>query len=297
MNALPLTLACRAGPLAQALSAPSGVALTVLTPPVEALFGRMLREQAYDVAEMSLSSYVSTLARPDRPFIALPFFPLRRPVHSCLYVSRRSGIDDPRSLAGRRLAAPDYAMTAAVWMRGILCDEHGVDCAAVEHWIGGLEQPRSTAPPALQPAASWSVRRLEDHQTLATQLADGAIDALISPVPPSTLASRPSDVARLFDTDAEQAHRRRTGLHPAMHVMVMRREMAEAHPGLAASVHRALISARRRSDGAAAAHGDADGLEPNRAALATFLRHHHEQGLTPAGLVVDDLFACETRAL
>ena len=130
MSDLRLTLACwdydRTRALADGSVKPDGIDLTYLALPVEETFFRMLRHREFDVAEMSLSSYCVQLARPDPAFIALPVFPSRFFRHSCIFVSARRGIREPGDLKGRVVGAPEYQMTAPVWIRGILSDDYGV---------------------------------------------------------------------------------------------------------------------------------------------------------------------------
>ena len=97
-----------------------GIALTYLNLPVEETFFRMARHHEFDAAEMSLSSYVLSLASDNPPFIAIPVFPSRFFRHSCIYVNRNSGIREPRDLVGKRVGTPEYQMTRRVWIRGIL---------------------------------------------------------------------------------------------------------------------------------------------------------------------------------
>ena len=144
MPDLRLTLACwnydRTRALADGSVRPEGIDLNYLGLEVEETFFRMLRHQEFDVAEMSLSSYTVTLSREDPPFVALPVFPSRMFRHSCIFVSAKSGIREPKDLVGRRIGVPEYQMTAPVWIRGILQDEHGVDPASVHYFTGGVEE-------------------------------------------------------------------------------------------------------------------------------------------------------------
>src|SRR5437016_7589606 len=99
MSTLRLTLACwdydRTRALLDERVRPDGIELTYLNLPVEETFFRMLRHREFDVAEMSLSSYVLSLFQTDRPFIAVPAFPSRMFRHSCIYVHGNSGIRTP----------------------------------------------------------------------------------------------------------------------------------------------------------------------------------------------------------
>src|SRR5947207_3243284 len=130
MSRLQLSLACwdydRTRALADGSVRAEGIDLVYLNLPVEETFFRMLRRREFDVAEMSLSSYVLSLQRKDRPFVAIPVFPSRFFRHSCIFVSAKSGVTRPEQLARRRIGVPEYQMTAAVWIRGLLADEFGV---------------------------------------------------------------------------------------------------------------------------------------------------------------------------
>jgi 4,5-dihydroxyphthalate decarboxylase len=321
---LRLTLACwdydRTRALADGSVKAEGIDLTYLPLPVEETFFRMLRYREFDVAEMSLSSYCVQLGRPDPPFIAIPVFPSRFFRHSCIFVSARSGIREPGDLAGRRVGSPEYQMTAPVWIRGILSDEFGVRVESMEHVTGGEEEPGRDEKIALDLPPAIRVRRIGPTQTLAHMLAEGEIDALFTARAPSTFHSRPDDVQRLFQdfVAVERDYWRRTRIFPIMHVVAIRREVYRAHPWVAQSLCKAFGAAQRRTyqdlgETAAlktmlpwlTAHVEearrefgpdwwSYGLAPNRHVLETFLRYHHEQGLSHERLVPEALFAPET---
>ena len=126
MSRLQLSLACwdydRTRALADGSVRPEGIDLVYNNLFVEETFFRMLRNREFDIAEMSLSSYCVSLMREDPPFIAIPVFPSRFFRHSCIFVSAKSGIREPKDLAGKRIGVPEYQMTAPVWIRGILQD-------------------------------------------------------------------------------------------------------------------------------------------------------------------------------
>src|ERR1700709_294432 len=121
----------------------AGVALRYRAQPVEETFFRMSRFREFDAAELSLSSYVVGLTR-DAPFIAVPVFPSRLFRHSGIYVSADSGIEKPGDLVGKRVGVAEYQLTANVWIRGILADQHDVPVESVTYRTGGLQPP--TAP-------------------------------------------------------------------------------------------------------------------------------------------------------
>jgi 4,5-dihydroxyphthalate decarboxylase len=321
MSKLRLTLACwdydRTRALADGSVAPDGIDLNYLTLPVEETFFRMLRHREFDIAEMSLSSYVVSLMRPEPDFIAIPVFPSRMFRHSCIFVSAASGITEPAQLAGRRIGTPEYQMTAPVWIRGILQDEYGVDPASCTYVTGGEEEPGRDEKLKLDLPAKFRLEPLGARQTLAAMIASGGIDALHTARAPSTYRTRPDAVRRLFENyvEVERAYFRKTRIFPIMHTVVIRRDLYRAHPWIAQSLQKAFLQAQRKTyddlaisaalktmlpwqlaqvDEVRRELGEdwwAYGLEPNRHVLETFLRYHNEQGLSERRLTPDALFA------
>src|SRR5580704_9088228 len=145
MGKLELSLACwnydRTRSLVDGRTPVDGIELTYLNLPVEETFFRMMRYREFDVAEMSLSSYVLSLFAENPPFIAIPVFPSRFFRHSCVFINRHSGIREPKDLAGKRIGNPEYQLTAIVWIRGILSDDYKVPVASARYFTGGEEEP------------------------------------------------------------------------------------------------------------------------------------------------------------
>jgi 4,5-dihydroxyphthalate decarboxylase len=324
MTRIGLTLACvdydRTRALIDGRVRPEGVDLNYLAMPVEEIFFRMLRGQEFDAAEMSLSSYCLKVARGDPDFVALPIFTSRCFRHSCIFVSAKSGIELPQQLAGKRIGAPEYQMTAPVWIRGMLADEYGVDPASPSYFTGGQEETGRSEKLTLDLPAHVRVTAIAADQTLSQMLLDGELDALHSARAPSTFYSHPDAVLRLFPdpVPVEQDYFRRTRIFPIMHVIVLRRAVYERHRWLAWSLLKAFAEAQRLAyeallvnaslatmlpwqivqvEEARALMGEdwwPYGLDRNRHVLETFLRYHHEQGLSKRLLSADALFAPET---
>src|SRR6266849_862137 len=154
-----------------------GIELTYLNLLVEETFFRMLRNQEFDVAELSLSSYTVSLFKENPRFIAIPVFPSRFFRHSCIYVHAGSKIRKPKDLIGKRVASPEYQMTAPVWIRGILSDEYGVPMAGT-HFTGGEETPGRSEKLSLDLPSSIRVEPIDATKTLSRMLEAGEIDAL-----------------------------------------------------------------------------------------------------------------------
>ena len=324
MARLPLTLAIwdydRTRALADGSLQPEGIDLNVLELVLEETFFRMARYREFDAAEMSLSSYTVSLGRDPGPFIAIPVFPSRAFRHSCIFVSANSGIREPGELAGRRFGTPEYQLTAPVWIRGILADEYGVKADSPEYYVGGQEQAGREEKLKLDLPPNFRVRAIGADQTLSAMLAAGEIDALHSPRTPSTFRSRPEAVKRLFPdfVTVEREYYRRTHIFPIMHVVAIRRELYEANRWIAMSLYKAFVEAQRRAyrslketaankamlpwltahvEDAVREFGEdwwPYGFHGNRHVIDTFLRYHHEQGLSKRRFQPEELFAPET---
>jgi 4,5-dihydroxyphthalate decarboxylase len=324
VSKLRLTLACwnydRTRALLEARVQPEGIDLNYLDIPVEETFFRMLRHKEFDVAEMSLSSYVLSLFRPDRPFVAIPAFPSRFFRHSCIYVHAGSGITEPTDLIGKKVGSPEYQMTAPVWIRGILADEYGVPVNSVVYFTGGEEEPGRSEKLPLDLPPDIRVERIGPEQTLSSMLARGDIDALYTARMPSSFRSGDGTVKRLFEDflTIERGYFRRTGIFPIMHTVVVRRDVYDRDPWVAQSLYKAFCAAQQKtyedlSETAAlktmlpwlTAHVEETrremgddfwpyGLDRNRGALTTFLRYSYEQGLAKQLLRPEQLFAAET---
>jgi 4,5-dihydroxyphthalate decarboxylase len=321
---LPLSLACwnydRTRALFDGRVRPEGIDLTCLDLPVEETFFRMLRHHEFDVAEMSLSSYVVSLSAGDPPFVAIPVFPSRFFRHSCIYVHAAAGIARPEELAGRLVGTPEYQMTAPVWIRGILSDRYGVAPESVTYATGGLEEPGRPEKLALDLPPAIRVRRIGPAQTLSSMLAAGEIDALYTARTPSSFRAGDGRVRRLFEDfpAVEREYFRATRIFPIMHTVVIRREVYDRHRWIAQSLFKAFQAAKTLAcediEQTAAlkvmlpwlpAHLEETrremgedfwsyGLAANAGVLDTFLRYSHEQGLSPRRRTPDQLFAPET---
>lgn len=328
MSKLALTLACwnydRTRALADGRIAPDGIDLNCLTLGPEETFFRMLRHREFEVAELSLSSYTLSLFRDEPPFIAIPIFPSRFFRHSCIYINAASGIREPKDLIGKRVGNPEYQMTAPVWIRGILSDEYGIPVDSVTYLSGGEEQPGRTEKIPLALPPSIRLESIPAGRTLSQMLETGGIDALYTARAPSSfgMSGKPGSgrVRRLFPDypSVEREYFRKTGIFPPMHIIAIRRDVYDRNRWIVQSLMKAFSAAQRevyadlRETGALmhmlpwlTSHVEETedlmgrdfwpyGYEPNIPALGTFLRYHHEQGLSKRLLTPREIFAPES---
>lgn len=319
---LPLTLACnvydRTEPILAGRIVPEGVRLNAMASPIEETFWRQLQFQEFDVSEMSLSAHTMLLSRGDSPWVGLPVFLSRVFRHSCIYVRRAAGIRSAADLAGRRVGVPEFHMTAAVYVRGLLRHEYGVDLDSIRWFTGGQDEPgrreRVDLPPEVR------VQPIGPDQTLGTMLVEGEIDALITARMPAVYLAGDERVARLFPeyVGVEEDYYRRTRIFPIMHLVVVRRSLTERHPWLAGNLYKAFYAAKQEAlqamydinalrfslpwvvpeiERTRTVFGDdfwPYGLENSRPTLEAFCGYMHEQRLTARPVAPEELFAPQT---
>jgi len=251
MSKLRLTFACwnydRTRALLEGRVQPEGIDLNYLNLPVEETFFRMLRYEEFDIAEMSLSSYVMSLFKPEPPFVAIPVFPSRSFRHSCIYINTASGINEPKDLIGKKVGSPEFQLTAPVWIRGIMADEYSVPVNSVTYYAGGQEEPGRPEKLALDLPKDIRLERIRPDQTLSSMLAGGEIDALYTPRIPSSFHDPNGRVKRLFENFAEieRDYFRRTRIFPIMHTVVIRRKTYEQNRWIAQSLFKAFRHAQQ----------------------------------------------------
>jgi 4,5-dihydroxyphthalate decarboxylase len=275
------------------------------------IFDRMGGKREFDVSEFSSSEYISRFARGDCPFVAIPVFPARVFRHGYIYYNRKSGIRTPQDIAGKRVGVPLYTMTAAVWIRGHLTHDHGVDLSSVR-WIEGAalhagRHGEPAAPPLLKPV---KIEHDPQGRSLSDLLAAHEIDVLIGTSHP---APHP-DIAPLFP-DARTVERefyRKTRIYPIMHLVVIRRDVYERDPGVADRLYQGFVDAKkvalkRLHKGHPLmlpwAHDDiheidhvfggdpyAYGIEANRPTLEALVQYLVEQNFIPRAIPLEELF-------
>ncbi len=315
MSKLPLTIATwrydRVRALRDGTVPIDGCDPNYLDVDLEDIFFRAFRHSDFDVSEMSFSTYLLSLGRErdlgvEFPYRAIPVFLSRVFRHSGIYVRTDAGIKEPADLKGRTAGVPEYQMTAAVWIRGILHSEYGVAPADMTWVNGGLEQPGRIEKTPMALPGDLSLTPIGPDKTLSDMLETGEIDVLVSARAPSCYKSGSPNVTRLFPDfrQAEKDYFKKTGVFPMMHVIGLRKSLVDAHPWLAANVFEAFIKAKALAQSDLTEVGalkvmlpwvaqEAEetiklmgedfwpyGVAENKAALDAFLQYHYEQGLS-----------------
>ena len=281
----------------------------------EEMFFRAMRSQEFDICELSFSSYTVKTANGDCPYIAVPVFLSRAFRHTSIYV-RKDRIRQPEDLKGKRIGVPEYQLSANVWARAILQDDYGVHPEDVTWVRGGIETPGRPEKIALKLPKGVKLESAPEDTTISDMLDRGEIDGFMAPRPPSAHVLANPNVGWLFDdpTATAKDYYKRTQVFPIMHVVGVRKTLAEQHPWLPGAVFKAFSQSK-----AAALDALSDtsatkvtlpfveeqlkaaretmgedywsyGVAKNRQTLETFLRHHHSQGLSSRHLAVEEIF-------
>ena len=254
MSGLRLTFACglydRMLPLYTGEVQPEGIDLdyVAIDSPRE-IFDRMAGGLEFDVAEISSSEFISRKSAGKCPFVAIPVFPSRVFRHGFIAINRGSGIRTPEDLEGRRIGVPLYTMTAAIWIRGHLQHEYGVDLSTI-HWVqGSINSPGAHGNPSVLPLLKSVPIEINDSGKSLSQLLDeGAIDATIGTSLPLAIRHNP-EIRRLFPDfrEIEKRFYARTGIFPIMHLVAIRRDVYEKHPIIATSLYKAFCESKDRA--------------------------------------------------
>jgi 4,5-dihydroxyphthalate decarboxylase len=291
-----------------------GVNSVGMTLSPEEIFFRAFRHAEFDICELSLSSFTVKTAQGNCPYVGVPAFVSRAFRHTSIWV-RTDRVKQPSDLKGRRVGVPEYQLTANVWARAILEDDHGVKPADI-HWVrAGIEDADRPEKISIKLPADVKLEDGPPGKSISRLLAEGAIDGFIAPRPPALPKNTPN-VGWLFGDPVAAAkdYYKRTGIFPIMHLVGVRRTLAEAHPWLPGAVFKAFEQTKKaaldllsdtsatkvtmpfieeRLAEARALMGEdfwSYGVEPNRKTLSAFLRHHHAQGLSPRQLTPKELF-------
>ncbi len=292
-----------------------GVELTCLTLQVEEIFFRTFVNRDFDASEVSMAKYCSMISQGDHSLAAIPVFPSRVPRHSSIYVRRDGPVRKPADLVGRKVGLPEWAQTAAVYSRGLLAHQYGIDLASIDWIQAGVDEPGRVEKVKLNLPKGVKVTPRPDS-SLNEMLVKGEIDAALSAHPLPAFVNGHPNVTRLFEDflELEMTYVKETGIFPIMHAVAIRRELVDRHPWLPMNLYKAFEEAKRRSiervqtitttavpipwcyehaRRAKTIFGDdffPYGIDANRKTLDAFLQYAHEQGVCHRRLAPEDIF-------
>ena len=279
------------------------------------IFDRMAGGLEFEPSEFSSSEYVSRFVAGNCPFVAIPVFASRVFRHSFIFINRKH-IKSPKDLESKRIGVPVYTMTAAIFIRGLLSDEHGIDFSKNEWVEGDINSAKRHGNPTILPTArKLAIGANKSGKSLSRMLEDGELSAIIGTGTPEAFGRNP-DIVRLYPDyrSAEMEYYRRTKIFPIMHTVVIRRDRHEQHPFLASALYNALEQAKNVALKKMSYRGtlrymlpwmtaDLDeiqavfggdpwpyGVEANRPTLSALVRYLEEQGVVAKAPRIEDLF-------
>jgi 4,5-dihydroxyphthalate decarboxylase len=321
MPKLPLTFACALYDRMQALYTgevkPDGIDLNFIAiDQPRPIFDRMSGGQEFDVAEYSSSEFIQRYANKQCPFVAIPVFPSRAFRHGFIAVHRKAGIKSPKDLEGKRVGVPLWTMTAAIFIRGMLQHEYGVDMAKI-HWVeGAMNTPNAHGSPTVLPLLKpISIERNRSGKSMSELIEERVVDATLGTSLPESIRHNP-DIQRLFpDYEAlEKDYYKRTRIFPIMHLVAIRKDVYERYPFVASSLFDAMNKSKdialekllnlralrcmvpwlMRDVDEIFEFFDGDpwpyGVEPNRPTLEALVQYLADQALIEKPVPVEKLF-------
>jgi 4,5-dihydroxyphthalate decarboxylase len=299
-----------------------GVDPVFMNLPPEEIFFRAFRNVDFDICELSMSSFTVKTAEHNCPYVGVPAFVSRAFRHNSIYV-RRDRVKAPADLKGKRVGLPEYQLTACVWARIILEDDHGVRPSDIVWVRGGIEHPGRPEKIAIALPADVRMEDAPPDVTISQLLERGEIDGFIAPRVPSLAGKSHPHIGWLFPDPvaAGRDYFKRTGIFPIMHSVALRQNVWDEHPWIARSLFKAFQRAKedayaRLKDlspykiSLAWFRGPVEeqerilgkdpwpyGLEKNRHVVETLAGYLYEQGLADKRMPVEELFAPNTLEL
>ena len=247
---LPITIASwdydRVRPIKDGTVQVEGCDVTYINTRPEETFFRLFTYQEFDVSEMSFSSYMLARTNIDFPYIALPIPISRVFAHSGMFIRTDRGIKRPEDLKGKIVGAPNYQLTRGLCIRGTLSDEYGVKPQHLKWRIGGLDVPEFLDYVPQEPPKGVEIEPIKPGQTLSQMLVDGEIDAIFTAQTPLCWREKRPKIARLFANprEAEMAYFKKTGIFHIMHLIGLRKSLAEQYPWLPRAIMKAFEEAK-----------------------------------------------------
>lgn len=278
-------------------------------------FARFTANREFDVSELSFAKFTTQVSRENPDVIGLPVVCSRLFRFSSFYVNKNSGIKTVQDLKGKRVGSPEWAHSAAVYMRGWMHNECGVKLTDVHWYQAGANAPGRAEKVELNLPEGLKLTRVSD-KSLSEMLASGEIDCAIIARPPTCFLEGHPDVVRLYPDylGMEEDYYARTKVWPIMHIIAVQKHIIDENPWVARNLMNAFQESKRRSlerlfDPAVSRYplawlptyarkmrdmfGDDPfpyGIEENRATWEQMLLYTYQQGIAHKHMKPEDIF-------
>ncbi|MGE3709875.1 MAG: ABC transporter substrate-binding protein [Hyphomicrobiaceae bacterium] len=225
-----------------------GIDHTWLTLGHHEVFARFTFNREWEVSELSLAKFCAQVTRPDSDIIGLPVICSRLFRFSSFYVNRNAKIRTAEDLKGKRVGSPEWAHSAAVYMRGWLHNDVGVKLQDVHWYQAGANEAGRIEKVELNLPEGMKLTRVAD-KSLSEMLASGEIDCAIIARPPTCFLQGHPDVVRLYPNylEMEEEYWAKTKVWPIMHIIAVQKHVLEANPWVARNLLNAFEESKRRS--------------------------------------------------
>ena len=314
----------RTWPILDGTVKPDGIELIPTSVHGSEIFWRQLKFAEFDVSEMSFSSLMMAMAHGDDRWVGLPMFTTRSFFHTGILVRKDAGIEKPADLKGKRVGVPEYQQTAALWTRGVLQHEFGVEPKDMEFWMERVPEVSHGGSTGFKTPSGVTIHQIPIESNIGAMMLSGELDATLLYLRDPNLVDRSTadlhnhpDIKTLFPDPLAEGIRyyQKTGLYPINHGMVIRRSVAEAHPWAALNILKAYVEANEVTNRLRIEHVEyyvraglvtsesaealkqslvLHGIRANRLTLETAAKYSHEQGLTPRLMKLEEIFAKTT---
>jgi 4,5-dihydroxyphthalate decarboxylase len=308
----------RTRPVYEGRFQPQGINLlpTVVHP--SEMFWRQLKFAEFDVSEMSISSLCIATAKGDDRFIGLPIYTARNYFHTRIAVRRDRGIEKPEDLKGKKIGVPEYQQTSAIWARGALQHEWGVQASDIDWYMERTPEISHGGSTGFKAPPGVTINQIPLEKNIGQMLLDGELDGTLLYLKKTNLVDRSTaDIDTvckpMFPDKVVESTRyyKKNGLYPINHCMVIKRDVHEKYPWAAVNIYHAFMQAKESVDAAvrktmedyvncglvergALTMFDADpkgyGLQNSRKVIETIAQYVFEQGLTDRLVKVEELF-------
>ena len=292
-----------------------GLDLNWLTLGHHEIFARFTFNREWDISELSFAKFMAQISRPDSDIIGLPVICSRLFRFSSFYVNKNSGIKTVEDLRGKRIGSPEWAHSAAVYMRGWMHNDCGVKLQDVHWYQAGANAPGRIEKVDLDLPEGVKLTRVGD-KSLSEMLASGEIDCAIIARPPTCFLEGDPNIERLFPDylEMEEEYYERTRIWPIMHIIALKRHLLDDNPWIARNLYNAFEESKNRSlerllDPAVSRYPlpwlatyarrmrtlfDGDtfpfGIEKNRATFEQMMLYTYQQGIAQRHMTPEEIF-------
>src|SRR5689334_11903640 len=231
--------------------------------PTNTAFKPMVREQAFDVCEMAIVTYLMAKAH-GKPLVLLPATMLGRFQHSYALYNPAHGTLGPLDLEGKRVGIRSFTTTTGAWIRGILANDYGVNLDQIR-WVT-FEDPH------VAEYVDTTERAPKDRKILQ-MLLDGELDAVLGET------SDDPRLKPLFPDPKAEAERwyRQHGIVPVNHLVVVTEVLAKSQPDAVREVYQLLKASKAASQPTGGIDFVPFGVEPVRKPLELIIGYAAQQ--------------------